>query len=303
MRVWHCRPYPKEPRFVHELRRYAFPMLDAWHARQGPLPWSPGELVVFWGGVAARHLPQNRLALQHTAAVNHGAPTTEHLRIGRNPTVSSTVKTTEQTLVAQKDNWGALVRTCPWSARRVEEDYQKTLPWTDLLYHPIPVRPAKTERDSARPMILGDWRNPNKGSTLISRLAALMPEFTFCRMNCPEETVQDLHDRADIYLMLSTSEGGCFSLLDSMARGNVTVATNVGIFGEPQAAEGAGFVFPWEKREDVKFVSEVIKNAWGQRNERHPQDWIRDNCDPETWGIRWKHLAERVLDSCRNQNG
>jgi glycosyltransferase involved in cell wall biosynthesis len=106
-----------------------------------------------------------------------------------------------------------------------------------------------------KPVIIGDWRDNNKGASAWRDLAKACPHWEF-RNLCfsTEEGKAEQYGLASLYLCLSLSEGGAYSMCDAEAAGIPIVTTNVGNYRE--FADSA--VIRWEDRDNVDLVAKVI---------------------------------------------
>jgi hypothetical protein len=139
---------------------------------------------------------------------------------------------------------------------------------------------------SNRPVILGDFRNFNKGREAVRALGAALPEFEFRALDCTYETRAQAYASADAYLCLSLSEGGSWSLADAEAARLAIVTTNVGnCFEFTQAV-----VIDYRERDNPATVRDALRRALAAPRESSFFDsWTFDR-----WTAAWRNLVEEV---------
>jgi glycosyltransferase involved in cell wall biosynthesis len=137
-----------------------------------------------------------------------------------------------------------------------------------------------------RPIVLGDWRNTNKGRDVIPKLAAAMPKVEFRQLKCTYDTRAARYAEASCYLCLSLSEGGSLAVSDAEAAGLPIVTTDVGNVREYSAS----YVISWQERADVATVTAAINRALsGPRGPSFFDTWTEDR-----WRGAWQELIDRV---------
>jgi len=143
--------------------------------------------------------------------------------------------------------------------------------------------PAK----DARPVVIGDWRDWNKGADLWRKIAAACPEMDFAPLNFQTEKDRiRTYSFASAYLCLSVSEGGSYSVCDAEATGLPLVTTDVGNCREFQEA----VAIPWPKRGDTATVVEAIRKAIqaGRRGSFY------DAYSSRWWSALWHSAVEQA---------
>lgn len=108
------------------------------------------------------------------------------------------------------------------------------LPW--LIPHWVPVIEQRERRFGSRstgckPVVIGDWRSPNKGSDVIAAIRRACPEYQFRQLAFAADDDaerEDFYRIADCYLCLSLSEGAPYSVADAEAAGLPIVTTECG---------------------------------------------------------------------------
>lgn len=138
---------------------------------------------------------------------------------------------------------------------------------------------------SGPPVIIGDWRDNNKGYSVWRNLADRCPNWTFQPLSFRDEAGRrKQYGEASLYLCLSLSEGGSYSMCDAEAAELPIVTTDVGNCLEFVDAE----VIPWQKRGNVDLVIDAIdrKLKAGRQVESFYQSYAFDS---------WKADWERVI--------
>jgi glycosyltransferase involved in cell wall biosynthesis len=107
-------------------------------------------------------------------------------------------------------------------------------------------------------------------------------------LKCKYAERKSVYGAADAYLCLSLSEGGSFSVSDAEASSLPLVMTDVGNYLEYSSS----YVLPWQKRDDVVLVLELVDRALAER--RGPSFF--DDWTIERWSAAWRTTLERVAD-------
>jgi hypothetical protein len=158
-----------------------------------------------------------------------------------------------------------------------------------------PVLPAWVEpierkpRDSARKVVLGDFRTPNKGSDVIANLQRLAPSIEFRPLKCTYQTRKAAYTEVDAYLCLSLSEGGSFAVCDAEAARLPLVTTDVGNYLEYSASR----IIPWQQRNDAAHVVREVEAALAEP--RGPSFF--DTWTFEKWRDAWRKLVSEVAET------
>ncbi len=114
---------------------------------------------------------------------------------------------------------------------------------------------ARKAGKPARPIIIGDWRDANKGAALWRKLGDRNQHWEFQPLNFRDDVGRrEQYGRASLYLCLSVSEGGSYSMCDAEAADLPIVTTDVGNYREFDDCE----VFSWAERDDVDYVATLI---------------------------------------------
>lgn len=127
----------------------------------------------------------------------------------------------------------------------------------------------RRDAPAGRPVVVGDWRLPHKGSDALSDIEALAPEFEFRQMRVAPPAPFDADEfsrrkvafyrDADVALVLSSHEGNSYFLLDAMQMDLVCVSTDVGLAPDmPHCA-----VVPWQA--SASEVVAAVRKAWAER--------------------------------------
>ncbi len=122
---------------------------------------------------------------------------------------------------------------------------------------PIPSTPMPIIK-SDRKVVIGDWRNANKGRDVRWEIARACPEIEFRQLEYDgrfDTKREEFYLSADAYLCLSLSEGAPYAVADAERAGLPIVSTVVGNWFEfrPQ--------FGIEDRNDTKTVVDKVRAA------------------------------------------
>lgn len=130
----------------------------------------------------------------------------------------------QKAMYHRKNRW--FVALAEWTAQEFSRHHGVPRARVIPCWVPPIARPARPP--AQLPVVMGDWRNFNKGRDQISDLVAALPQFEFRQLRCTYETREAVYSAADVYLCLSLSEGGSYSLSDAEAAGLPIVSTKVG---------------------------------------------------------------------------
>lgn len=146
-------------------------------------------------------------------------------------------------------------------------------------------------KHAVKPVIIGDWRDWNKGSGHWKELTALVSEAVFkpLQFEAGNGKARNLfYADASIYLCLSLSEGGSYSLADAEAARLKIVTTRVGQCYE-YLSDGLYFL---EKRDDLSAVANTIKKAMKQPR---TMSSFYESFTQEKWRARWQAALEQTV--------
>ncbi len=203
-------------------------------------------------------IADNHLSLEvprriRTVVVHHGCAATHFMRdqAWQNAQTHKIVRLQKRMVHMPNRTW---VAPSSW----VADAFSRENPNWMREVHVIPhwVDPISRKADEpARPIIIGDWRDANKGAALWRKLADRNPHWEFQPLNFRDDAGRrEQYGHASLYLCLSVSEGGSYSMCDAEAADLPIVTTDVGNYREFDDCE----VFPWIKRADVDYVATVI---------------------------------------------
>ena len=118
-------------------------------------------------------------------------------------------------------------------------------------------------KSNVRPRVIGDWRNPNKGSEVWREIQrACADEFEFCPLqgfdgdDCNTQREDD-YRRANVYICLSLSEGAPYSVADAEAASLPIVSTHCGNVHEFEPV----VITQHEREEQPEAIAELIRYA------------------------------------------
>lgn len=147
--------------------------------------------------------------------------------------------------------------------------------------HPLP--------GARRPVVIGDWRDSNKGAHVWQKVAALLPECDFrpCSFTTGQERIA-FYQQADLYLCLSLSEGGSYSMCDAEAAGLEIVSTQVGNCAE----FGAHPLSLLHVREKPEAIAQTIRHALA-KGSGHRRGYF-DKHGFEEWATSWRSVVGKA---------
>jgi glycosyltransferase involved in cell wall biosynthesis len=178
------------------------------------------------------------------------------------------------------------VAPADWAAAQFSAHYH--VPKARVIAHWVEIiaRHARPEAAQRRKLVLGDFRNFNKGRDVFMRVAPLVPELELRPLRCTYDTRKAVYAQADAYLNLSLSEGSSFALCDAEAAGLPLVTTDVGNFDQFPDAE----VIAWRDRDRPEVVAVALRNALTRA--RGPS--LYERFDLACWRTAWRDLLDEV---------
>jgi glycosyltransferase involved in cell wall biosynthesis len=189
----------------------------------------------------------------------------------------------QRQMYTRPNRW--FVSPARWTSDEFSRHYQ--VPAAQIIPHWVEVPLRHASKKSNRPIVLGDWRNFNKGKHIIESLKQCRPDLEFRTLNCTYETRHHMYQDADVYLCLSASEGGSYSMSDAVACGLPVVTTDVGNYHEYDVD-----VILWQDREQPQVVSDAIDRALSR-----PQQNFFATYSLELWSQQWSDLLNTVIQS------
>lgn len=143
-------------------------------------------------------------------------------------------------------------------------------------------------RASARYVIIGDWRDNNKGAGIWRKLAERCPQWQFSPLDFrTDEGRRQQYGTADLYLCLSLSEGGSYSMCDAEAASLPIVSTDVGNYMEFDDCE----VIRWQDRDNLDLVAAAIDRKLHQG--RRKPSFYKAYTFP-LWQCLWRETVGRL---------
>lgn len=136
-------------------------------------------------------------------------------------------------------------------------------------------------------IIIGDWRDNNKGANVWRKLAAANPQWEFRPLSFKTEADKlQQYGEASLYLCLSLSEGGSYSMCDAEAAELPIVSTDVGNYREFADCE----VISWRDRDNLQIVTDAIerKSKAGRRKPSFYQGYTF-----EKWAELWRTVVSQ----------
>lgn len=144
------------------------------------------------------------------------------------------------------------------------------------------IEPATKQK---RPLITGDWRDNNKGIFTIRHLAQHCPQWDFIGLSFRDDADRrEQYGKASLYLCLSLSEGGSYSMCDAEAAELPIVSTNVGNYLEFDDCE----VIRWQDRDKWEIVAAAIERKL-KVGRRKPSFY--QNYDSSRYNALWREIV------------
>jgi len=234
-------------------------------------------------------IADNHLSIQipegnRTIVVHHGCAKTHYERDPEWRTISNGFLVNDQRRMFCDEN-RTFVAPSAWVA-----DQFLVVPQVGIRYNPkiIPhwVDPIPELPESGKPIIIGDWRNHNKGSDSWKQLAALCPQWDFRPLDFHDDAGRSrAFGEASLYLCLSLSEGAGYSVCDAEAANLPIVTTDVGNYREFTDCE----VIRWQDRDNLQIVSDAIERKLNAG--RVKPSFYRDYTF-ESWKSAWESVIQ-----------
>lgn len=270
-------------RFDLALRR-VFPDLESITPREIPQTFEPDDLVI----------TDNHLVLAIPGGVNaivvhHGCAATHYERdpLWRNKETARMVAEQKQMTEARN------AQTLFWAPSQwVADEFSRHNPnWMrEVVVCPNWVEPMDLEEwdytATVQRRIIGDWRDSNKGAHAWKQIARQAPagwKFEPLDFREPYQKKRQ-YGLASVYLCLSLSEGGAYSLSDAEAAGIPIVTTDVGNYREFSAS----IVIPWQERDNPAVVLPAIERAIAMG--RRATNYFTDQTFAQ-WALTWKEAC------------
>jgi glycosyltransferase involved in cell wall biosynthesis len=261
------------PRFDYSLRRI-FPGLKSVIEPE----FSPGATVI-----TDNHLSLNVPAELRTIVVHHGCAAAHFARDPQWHTEHTVTIALLQGDMFQRPN-RTFVAPSSWVVQMFREWHEPADYAPVIITHWVKaIRRIESQRP--RPIIIGDWRDNNKGLNAWQNLARQCPQYEFRPLHFSTEAEKEqFYGEADLYLCLSLSEGGSYSMCDAEAAELPIVSTNVGNYREFDDCE----MIAWDKRDQVEYVAGAIerKLRTGRRKDSFYKAYTY-----ECWHEKWQALT------------
>lgn len=152
----------------------------------------------------------------------------------------------------------------------------------------------KNLRDIQSNIILGDWRNYNKGKDAVAKLQAVAgDEFEFRQLMADKYDKEPAYKGAMAYLTLSLSEGCSYSQLDALHFGIPVLSTDVSLF-PGDVTDECGESFPWYLRDDTSFVLNKLRYMRDNTRPYTPLAWVASDNNYSRWIDKWINLIDSL---------
>lgn len=270
--------YSGVPRFDHDIRA-VFPGIIS--VTSPPDDLVPEEDVV----ITDNHLSLGIPNAVRTIVVHHGSAQTHWDRDPgwRTPGTAELCK--EQSLMFSLPNrW--YVAPSAWALEQFQGKHGNAP--VEVIPHWVkPFGPAR-ERPPRRPLVIGDWRDSNKGAGIYEKIRGKMKDVDFEPLNFTPTEKEEFYLKADAYLCLSVSEGAPFAVADAEAARLRIVTTDVGFVREFEGMT----VFPWQKRNDPDVAAFHLRAALKKVRSRES---YFERYTFDEWATRWRSLVSRVI--------
>jgi hypothetical protein len=266
-------------RFDAMLQR-VFPGLASITPAQLPRRFAAGDAVI-----ADNHLSLLVPDDIRTIVVHHGCAATHYERDApwRNSATQDMVE--KQRLMRERPN-RIFVAPSRWVADEMARAYSDE--WMMMECFLIPHWVERIERAAApasrRPIIIGDWRDNNKGSGVWRRLAERCRQWEFRQLTFTSEAEKRLqYGSASLFLSLSLCEGAGYAMADAEAAGLPIVTTDTGLYREFNESE----VISWRMRDNLELVAAAIRRRLAApRGASFYDSYSFDN-----WAEAWREIV------------
>jgi glycosyltransferase involved in cell wall biosynthesis len=223
-----------------------------------------------------------------TVVVHHGCAATH---FERDPAWQN--DRTAHVVELQKEMFKLPNRTWVAPSSWVADQFSRVVPdrMREIYVLPHWAPPIEPLPKSGKPLIIGDWRDNNKGSSIWHDLAARCPNWIFRPISFQDDAgKRRQYGEASLYLCLSLSEGGSYSMCDAEAAELPVVSTDVGNYRE---FDDAG-VIRWQERGNLDLVIDAIerKLTSGRQKPSFYHDYTF-----EIWKQSWKEIVQQRKDA------
>ena len=152
-----------------------------------------------------------------------------------------------------------------------------------------------------KPIILGNWKDINKGSLIIENLSKTTDKYIFKTLNTYPSHINDIDNwikrkqeiylECDLFLQLSLCEGNSYATLDALLCGIPVVSSNVGLFYK-DIPEECFVKIDWERNNDLNYIKEKIDYALENKEEigKKGRNWVLQHCNIKDWINKIKQI-------------
>jgi len=154
-----------------------------------------------------------------------------------------------------------------------------------------------------KPIVLGNWKDVNKGALIIEKLSQTTDKYSFKTLNTYPLNINDIDNwikrkqeiylKSDIFLQLSLCEGNSYATLDALLCGIPVVSSNVGLFYK-DIPEDCFVKIDWERNNDLKYIEEKLNYAWENKEilSKKGREWYLANCNLNNWITHIQHTIK-----------
>jgi glycosyltransferase involved in cell wall biosynthesis len=152
-----------------------------------------------------------------------------------------------------------------------------------------------------KPIILGNWKDANKGLFIIQQLKNSINDYEFKHLNTYPLNIneienwinrkQTLYLECDLFLQLSLCEGNSYATLDALLCGIPVVSSNVGLFYK-DIPEDCFVKIDWKRNNDLNYIKEKIDYALEHKEDigKKGREWVLKNCNIKDWINKISHI-------------
>ena len=115
-----------------------------------------------------------------------------------------------------------------------------------------------------------------------------MPHVEFLQLKCTYYTRKSIYEKASLYLCLSLSEGGSYSMADAESATLPILTTDVGNYNEFECD-----AISWKDRDNI----DLLENKLSQLLTQSKSSSFYDTWTFDDWSDAWKKVVSRFYDS------
>lgn len=174
-----------------------------------------------------------------------------------------------------------------------EELYKKYNLKSKTILNSTNLQELKKDSQNNKPIIIGDWRDNNKGLLIIDKLRNSLTQYEFKQIKCSFFDKEKEYRNADAYLCLSLSEGNSYSMLDALHYNIPVISTNVGLFANDYQ-QNYGIKINYLERENIEIIKFSIESIILNKKLFSPRNKIIEIMSFDNWAIEWNNIIKEV---------